>query len=259
MEKTTLLRQKAIALACLLLAPLLHAQNNDDFARIRLGFNSANGFHRQLLLGFMDEFATADFDPGYDAVQIDNQPNDMYFQLGSLRLVIQGVGAFDANAIFPLEIKTAISGTISFTLDATENFNAEQPIYIHDATTNEYHNLRDGAYFVAMPIGVNDDRFSLRFTKPLFLSTNNPQYTDRIIIRYANKEQVVNVRKQSALSAINSVEVYDVQGQRLNSWIVQDQLQEQFPIRQTLSNGTYIIKVQSSEGDVSKKIMVDND
>jgi hypothetical protein len=59
--------------------------NNDDvptedtYEKIRIGFNSANGFHRQLLLGFMNEHATPDFDPGYDAPQIDNQPNEMVF------------------------------------------------------------------------------------------------------------------------------------------------------------------------------------
>lgn len=263
MDKTTLFKKKAIASVCLVMISFLHAQNAtptdlDDFARVRIGFNSANGFHRQLLLGFMNEFATSDFDPGYDAVQIDNQPSDMYFMLGGLRLVIQGVGAFEDQFVFPLEVKTALSGTIGFTLDATENFSPDQPIYIHDALTNEYHNIRNGAVQIPMTVGTTG-RFSLRFALPPPLSATRYDTVDGIIVRYANKEQLLHIRNHSPNHAINSVEVYNIQGQRLTSWIVKDPLQEQFPMNPRLGNGTYLIKVQATDGDVNKKILVENE
>lgn len=264
MEKTTLSPGKAVAFACLFLTTLSQAQvakchGEDEFIKIRVGFNSANGFHRQLLLGFMDDLATADFDPGYDAVQIDNQPSDLYFLLGDYRLVIQGVGYFDTGSIFPLEVKTATPGTIGFTLDDTENLATNIPVYIHDNHTNQYHNLRDGNLELFLPAGTVSNRFSLRFAIPLLLSTRQPVAGDGIVVRFANREHILNIRNNSPSNAINSVEVYDVQGQRLTSWIVKDQLQEQFPLTQVLSNGTYLIKVQSDNGEVAKKILVENE
>jgi hypothetical protein len=52
---------------------------NNYKQKIRLGFNTVNKFHRQLLLGFMNEAATDGIDLGYDGYQIDTQENDMYF------------------------------------------------------------------------------------------------------------------------------------------------------------------------------------
>lgn len=264
MEKTTFSRRKAVTFACLFLTTFSRAQvakhhGDDEFIKIRVGFNSANGFHRQLLLGFMDDLATADFDPGYDAVQIDNQPSDLFFVLGDYRLVIQGVGHFETGSVFPLEVKTAIPGTIGFTLDDTENLAANIPVYIHDGLTNQYHNLRDGNLELFLPAGTVSNRFSLRFAMSLLLSTQLADAGDGIVVRFANREHILNIRNNSPSNAINSIEVYDVQGQRLTSWIVRDQLQEQFPLTQVLSNGTYLIKVQSDSGEVAKKILVENE
>jgi hypothetical protein len=49
----------------------------DTRKRIRLGFNSSNDFHRQVLLGFMNEKATAGIDAGYDGLNNDF-PNDVF-------------------------------------------------------------------------------------------------------------------------------------------------------------------------------------
>ena len=70
--------------------------------KIRIGFNSYNNFHRQLLIGFMDELATEGIDPGYDAIHIDNQQNDMYFLNNGTKLIIQGASHFETNKVYPL-------------------------------------------------------------------------------------------------------------------------------------------------------------
>jgi hypothetical protein len=51
----------------------------DTYKRIRLGYNSNNNYHRQVLLAFMNEKATSDIDNGYDGYSFDDFPNDMYF------------------------------------------------------------------------------------------------------------------------------------------------------------------------------------
>ncbi len=107
-----------------------------EFTKIRLGFDSANNFHRQLLLGFMDDKATSGIDTGYDATLLDIQSNDMYFLNTNAKLVIQGDSYFNTSSVFPLGVKTAAEGKVKFTLDAIEKLDENQNVYIYDNVTN---------------------------------------------------------------------------------------------------------------------------
>ena len=137
---------------------------NDTYKRIRLGFNSNNNYHRQVLLAFMDEKATSGIDDGYDGYMIDDFPNDMYLLNGEEQLVIEGEGFFDASASYPIGVKTDTEGKVKFMIDGLENFDTEQPIYIYDEITDIYHDIRNEAFEVNLPEGENNTRFSLRFT-----------------------------------------------------------------------------------------------
>ncbi|MFN7013824.1 MAG: LamG domain-containing protein, partial [Bacteroidia bacterium] len=150
--------------------PIRGSQNGDDnetpdnFARLRLGYTGSTNFHRQLLIGFMNENANDDYNLGYDGEIIDIQPDDTYFQSGSYKLVIQGVGFFNIDAIYPLTIKSSQTGTVNFMIDGLENFDLNQPIFIHDNSNNSYHNIRLANYSVTVPAGEIANRFSLRFS-----------------------------------------------------------------------------------------------
>ena len=71
----------------------------DTFAEIRLGYTNQDNYHRQMLLGFMDENATSGFDYGYDAILFDEKTNDAYFPLQTRKLNIQDTGTFNAKNI----------------------------------------------------------------------------------------------------------------------------------------------------------------
>lgn len=229
----------------------------DSFARIRLGFNSYNGFHRQLLIGFMDLRATDGLDPGYDAIQIDNQPNDMVFLVGESPLVIQGVGHFDSGKVYPLGVKIAEAGTVSFTLDDTAHFNPEQPIYIHDNATDTYHDIRDGAFVIDLPAGTINDRFSLRFSNSTLATANFLADIAQVDVRYTNGNNTLTVSRLGVGSQIESVALFNVLGQTVSRWDFADRKTTplQIPVGK-LSSGTYLVKVHTSQGDTSKKIII---
>jgi len=111
----------------------------------------------------MNDDATHELDYGYDALSLDDIPNDMYLLNGENQLVIQGEGYFDVNATYPIGIKTDVKGNISFGIDALENFDSEQAVYIYDNDTDSYHNIRNEKFEISVAAGVNDTRFSLRF------------------------------------------------------------------------------------------------
>lgn len=227
------------------------------FAKIRLGFNSHNGFHRQLLIGFMDTRATDGLDAGYDAIHIDNQPNDMVFIAGNSPLVIQGVGHFDASKVYPLGLKIAAAGTVSFTLDGTEHFNPEQQIYIHDNATDTYHDIRESAFAMDLPAGTINDRFSLRFTNATLATANFLTDNVQIDVRYTNSNNMLTIVRSGAASQIESVSLFNVLGQAVSRWNVTDGKSTpiQIPVGK-LSSGTYLVKVHTSQGDSSKKIII---
>jgi hypothetical protein len=228
----------------------------DNYAKIRLGFNSQNGFHRQLLIGFMNERATNDFDPGYDAKQIDNQPNEMTFINGTNKLVIQGVGEFNEDSVYPLGVKTGAEGNISITLDGTENFEANQDIYIYDSVTEQYHDIRDGAFELNLATGSFDARFSLRF-KSARLANNTFELQDEVTIRFTNSDNMINIKNDQNDFEVKSVSLFNILGQDIQNWDVKDQEQNkiQLPVKD-VSTGTYIVKVHTTKGDISKKIII---
>jgi hypothetical protein len=231
----------------------------DTLMKIRVGFNSNNNYHRQVLLGFMNEKATNGMDFGYDAINIDDHPNDMYFLNSENQLVIQGVGFFDANASYPIGVKTAVEGKVSFIVDALENFNPEQPVFIYDNLTDTYNDIRNGLFEVTLPVGENHTRFSLRFTdKTLKVDQNST--SDAIQINHIQNGNILEIKNKSLDSKVEKVTLYSILGQSISTWKIENQEQQniKIPIK-TVSSGVYIAKLKTSDGELSKKVIVLDD
>ena len=231
--------------------------DNNNFSKIRLGFNSVNGYHRQILLGFMDNLATEGFDPGYDATQLDSQPNDLYFLNSGFNLVIQGVDAFDSSKILPLSVKNGLEGNVEFVLDATENFDENQNIYIHDNVTDQYHDIRNGNFEINLPIGTFDTRFSLRFSSTS-LDTNDFDLSQEVIVKFTNSNDMITINNGTLDASVQTVDLYNMLGQSIRTWEVKnaDQKKIQIPVT-NVSTGTYIVKVHTTKGDLSSKIIIE--
>lgn len=229
-----------------------------EFAKIRLGFNSANDFNRQILLGFMNENATSGIDLGYDATLIDVQPNDIYFLNANTKLVIQGDGYFNTANVYPLAVKTAIAGNVKFTLDATEQFDASQEVYIYDNTTKLYHDIRKEVFEISLPTGTVTDRFSLRFKTESALATNNFDTIDTIAVIFTNNDNTIIIKNNLLDTTVKSVSLFNILGQSISTWDVKNKNQTkiEIPVTNNLSTGTYIVRLQTTNGDVSKKIII---
>lgn len=228
----------------------------DNFTRIRLGYVGSTNFHRQLLIGFMNENADDGYNLGYDGEIIDVQPDDAYFQSGNYKLVIQGVGYFNINAIYPITIKSSQLGSVSFILEGVENLDLNQPIYIHDTVTNSYNDLRLTNYIVTIPAGTLNNRFSLRFSNQT-LSNNTPESNENII--FYNSEhhslEIIN----SKYKEVKEVILFSTIGQKINTWKVNSiENNIKLPIK-NIATGVYIVKINTNDGNyISGKIMINN-
>ena len=242
--------------------------NNNDFLvkdtykRIRLGYNSNNNYHRQVLLGFMDDKATSKIDKGYDGYNFDNFPHDMYFLIDANQFVIQGVGSFDINSSYPIGVKADIEGKVTFMIDGLENFDKNEKIFIFDSKDATYHDIRKKNYEVIIPSGQSNDRFYLCFTTkkekdPKVKDDEKEKESTEVKITHLQKKNVLKINNESLTAIVQKVTLFNMLGQSIESWSIENATQQdlQLPLK-NLSSGIYIVRIQTSNGDLSKKIIV---
>jgi hypothetical protein len=95
---------------------------------------------------------TAAIDAGYDALNIDDYPNDMYFVNNDNQLVIQG--GYLIKCILSIRRKTDAEGKATFNLDQAENFDSKQRFFIYDKLTDTYHNITTAPYKGTTKLGL---------------------------------------------------------------------------------------------------------
>ncbi|SHM62370.1 LamG-like jellyroll fold domain-containing protein [Flavobacterium xinjiangense] len=243
------------------MAPVNHFnENSNDVVynnyntKIRLGFNTAKNYHRQLLIGFMNDLATDGLDKGYDGYQIDTQANDLYFLIDDWEYTIQGVGAFDVSKVYPLGIKTDTIGNVQFTVDSSEFLPANQKIYIHDKETSVYYDITEKAADVNLPAGTFNTRFELAFQTDKSLSVKQNELPESMLIVYNNEiKKKLCISKNQAID-IKEVSIYNIVGQQLSTVKkVPDGDTVEIPFN--LQKGVYVVKISTDKGVISKKIV----
>ncbi len=229
----------------------------EEFTKISLGFDSANNYHRQILLGFMNQNATSGFDNGYDGLSIESLSNDMYFINQGIRLNIQGDGYFNSNNIYPIGIKNAVAGIVKFSIDSSEFLDENQDVYIYDSVTETYHNIKTETFEIELPAGTNDTRFSLRFLNPTALGTNENILQQGVAVTHSQTDNMVNINNELQEVTIKSVAMYNLLGQQVISWKLDNLNQSEMNLPVSgVTTGGYIIKISTNKGDISKKIIV---
>ncbi len=233
-------------------------REGEKFMKLKLGYiASTNRYYRQILIGFMNEYADSNINPGYDAVTMEVNSNDMYFKNGNHKLNIQGEGYFNVNNIYPLGVKNSVAGNVSFVIDEKENFTDDQNIYIYDNSTNTYHNISQNPFTINLPAGTVENRFSLRFMDTNALGVDDNQLESGIIILHNNNKDIITIKNQLLETTAKSVGLYNMLGQQIITWDIEklDQTNIELPVA-NVSTGTYIVKVITDKGNLSKKILI---
>jgi hypothetical protein len=227
---------------------------NNYNTKIRLGFNTANNFHRQLLIGFMNENATDGLDRGYDGYQIDTQSNDSYFLINDLEYTIQGVGAFDVAKTYPLGVTTNIAGMIKFMIDDTEFLPLGQKIYVHDKETSQYYDITDKAAEINLTAGTFNSRFELTFKTDKSLATAQNELAESMLMIYNNeiKKKLIISKNQSV--DIKEISIYNITGQRIFTLKEIPELNT-IEIPFNVQHGAYVVKILTDKGIISKKVL----
>ncbi|RAJ17048.1 LamG-like jellyroll fold domain-containing protein [Olleya aquimaris] len=229
--------------------------NGDNRLKIRLGFNSVNSLHRQLLVT-EDTNATPGYDWGYDGVNNETQMDDLYWMVDNDKYIIQGTNQINASTILPLGLHVNSNGTNTFTVDALENVPNDLQIYIYDVVTDTYHNIKQNDFSIDLNAGEYLDRFELRFSQSGVLSTEDFEFETNINAYYSNNNNTIVVSNPK-LENVKEVSLYNILGQKIISFDEFESLDLIELKTNPLSTSTYILEVKTDEGKLSKKVLVE--
>ena len=233
---------------------------SEDVMRIRLGFESPDGYHRQVMAAFFKE-ATDGFDQSFDAVAGDYLPNDAFFIQDDKYYVIQAFGDFNEDREIPISVfidEDQSGGIQKFMIDELENIPEDVEIYIKDNYNDgETYNIREGSGFeISLESGEHKDRFSLVFQSRLSRLDELAKIEDGVTIFMNNSDREIVIQKTAELD-FKKVVLYNYIGQKMMEW--EKGLGERdirLPVKQ-LSTGVYIVNLECEQGLISKKVLIE--
>ena len=228
--------------------------NTDIRQKIRLQFDSPKGYHRQLLVG-VDENASNHFDIGYDAPLIETNKEDIFWVFLNNKFVIQAVDNFDTDQELPLGIKISQEGLTTIKIDKLENITNDLDVYIHDKELNVYHDLKQNDYEVYLTSGEHLERFEITFSnsnKSLGIDTIE---NNELQVYFSNEKKSIIVHNP-ILKHIKSIEINNILGQSVYEFSIETNKNYIEHNTLKITTGTYIIKMKTDEGTISKKVLV---
>jgi hypothetical protein len=229
-------------------------QTSDDRMKFRIGFNSVNTVHRQLLLT-VDENTTEGVDWAYDAVLSEEQIDDMYWIINDEAYMVQANSEANVDTVYPLGVKTDSDGTNTITIDKLENVPSDVDIYLHDKVLEIYHDLRESDYSIFLNEGEYQDRFEITFGTNNLLGIDDQENKTLDVVYSNDIEKIVLINPN--LIEVTSIELFNIMGQLVKQLEnISESGYSEYDV-ENLSTGTYIIKLYAASGSVStKKVLV---
>ncbi|WP_303319032.1 LamG-like jellyroll fold domain-containing protein [Flavivirga abyssicola] len=226
----------------------------DTRMKLRIGFNSINEIHRQLLIT-VDENASASYDWGYDSKYIDTQIDDMYWLINNEKFTIQGIDDINDQTIIPLGLHTKKDGFNSIAIDKLENTPDNLEIYLHDKELDIYQNLKQGNYKTYLTAGEYLNRFEITFSKAQKTLGINDTEINQIEVYFSNEENRI-VINNPASKRIESVEMLNILGQSLFKFQTSTNDTHLKYNASQIKTGNYVLKIQTEYGTISKKVLI---
>ena len=155
-----------------------------------------------------------------------------------------------------LGFRSTIEGDFTINIDQVDGVLTDKAVFIEDKLTNTITNLKSGDYTFTTVAGTFNDRFVLRYTDKT-LSTEETEVNDGILVLYSNNYSTLIIHNSLMDATVNKVALFNIAGQNISNWDVKDSEQTniQIPIK-NISSGIYIVKVKTTKGESSKKIII---
>ena len=209
---------------------------------------------RQMVLAFIPG-ATDGVDRAMDALSSsDEMPADVYFVINNDEYLINAVN-FDIDKKIPLGFKNTDTANFKITVKGIVNFTGTNAVYLHDKTTDLYHDIKNSFYDVTLPKGVNNTRFEITFKNNVTLGVDETT-RESFVVYQDNKAKNLMI-SNPLLMELAACNLYDVAGKLIFSKKdLGANTTYSFPTS-GLSPGIYIVKIATKDKiEVGQKIII---
>ena len=180
--------------------------------RIWLDIIDSNNNSDRTLFGYIQE-ATMGNDSFFDCITQNTGGTAIYSMLDGGKFSIQGRALpFDVNDEVPIGVNIPTAGNYSIALAAIDGLFNGQNIYLKDNLLNITHDLKVNPYQFTSQTGMIHDRFKVIY---LDNALGNPEFSNDNNVRVVIKD---NVSVSSNNLTMESIEVYNVLGQKIDSY-----------------------------------------
>ncbi|WP_336129191.1 T9SS type A sorting domain-containing protein [Mesoflavibacter sp. CH_XMU1422-2] len=226
-----------------------------DYKRFRLNIDFNETYTRQLLQNFHDT-ATPNEDYGLESNMYSALNSDAYWSQNSKKLVTQA-NAYDLDLAIPIVLNLNTQQLIRFRIFDVQNFDTNQPIYIHDKVNDTYVNLQSQNFEINLPAGNYTDRFEVVFVEANTLSTDEFAENNFNVIQNNNTSELVVLNPKKL--DIENIKLYDVSGKIIFNKIVKNNNERLSYSTKNLSDGVYLVQTTlSNSNTTTKKVIVAN-
>jgi hypothetical protein len=247
------------------------SQTNDLRPKFRIGFDAPKIDHRQILLT-IDNRASYNVDWGFDALMYQVFEDDMYWMLENKKYCIQAVDSIIFEKQIALGVQTLTGGEITIKIDKLENVPEEMDVFLMDKETSTFYNLRENNYTTTLPAGEYHNRYAILLDAKIINSDENAiliiedldeevidtkeiEISYPVIIMYLDQENAIISIKNPELVAMNTVVLYNMLGQKVQSWETNTNTQN-LNIPNMPKQGIYVLHAYTVNGKITKKIAI---
>jgi hypothetical protein len=217
--------------------------------RIWLDLINPNHQTDRTLFGYIEN-ATMDRDSFYDCITQNTGGTLIYSLIDDTKFSIQGRALpFDINDEVPIGINAPTEGNYTIGIAAIDGLFNNQNIYLKDNLLNITHDLKSNPYIFTTTSGAINNRFKIIYIdSALGTSTNIFENSIKAMV---NNEVAVS----SSNLVMESIEVYNVLGQKLNTYTnVNSNFLTLFGLHK--NNTTLLLKIKLQTGEtVIKKVL----
>ncbi|WP_407556121.1 T9SS type A sorting domain-containing protein [Winogradskyella sp. 4-2091] len=208
---------------------------------------------------YFNNNSTRSLDPGYDAALFNGQLSDFYMYShlvennNGRKMTIQSLNEIDlTDVIVPLGVNANQLEQITFSIDQS-TLPSTVEVYLEDNVTNTFTLLTDGDYTITPNANLDGiGRFYLRFTNTALSTTETTLDNINIYSNASDKTIVVT----GQLTETTTATIYDIQGRKVSSTLLQSSNRSQAIDVSTLSIGVYVVELVSGTQNKTQKVIL---